>query len=190
MTKEECVKKASKFSSRTEFSLGDRPAYDYAKANNIMDELFPDKRQKPKYSTEEERHQAILETNKRYYYRNIDYYRKKGKRWRNTKIGRATQLAAAYSQTDNDTFTSPLTIDKNWIMEKIFSGQKCFYCGDSNWKHLGCDRIDNSLPHTPDNCICACGICNIERGDRYTIEEFVEYRKNNPLPKWDDSDFE
>lgn len=64
-------------------------------------------------------------------------------------------------------------------MENIFTS-KCIYCGDDNWEHLGCDRKDNSKPHTSDNIVCACGICNAERSDNYTVEEFIQYRKLHP----------
>ena len=77
-----------------------------------------------------------------------------------------------------------LDISKNvsskWIVENIFSGQACIYCGDQDWTHLGCDRIDNSKPHTADNVVCSCGLCNIEKNDRYTVEEFKQYRILHP----------
>src|SRR5690606_33775894 len=78
---------------------------------------------------------------------------------------------SGYDTKDNVTYI--------WIMENIFTSS-CVYCGDSDWEHLGCDRIDNSKPHTPENCVCACGICNIERSDRCTVEEFKQYRETHP----------
>ena len=98
---------------------------------------------------------------------------------------RAQNLCAAYKSADISEGRGDCALTKTWIMEHIFAS-RCIYCGDSDWTHLGADRIDNSKPHTPDNCVCACGICNIERNDRYTVEEFIEYRKKNPrtlLPK-------
>lgn len=101
------------------------------------------------------------------------------KKYRKTQKGRAHHLRSAYIQTDRVKGYGECTITEEWIIENIFNS-KCVYCGDSVWEHLGTDRIDNSLPHTPENCICACKKCNEERADRYTVEEFVNYRKLHP----------
>ena len=95
--------------------------------------------------------------------------------------GRSSILSSAYKSYDkNKGFDVSNNITKDWIVENIFNGQKCVYCGDDDWTHLGADRIDNTKPHTPDNVVCACGLCNIERNERYTVEEFKEYRKLHP----------
>lgn len=221
MTKEECVKRASKFSSRTKFSLGDRPAYDFARNNNILDELFDDKRLIGKYNTDEERKEARrqsdhkyrathktqvalktkqwrdknrdkwLEYQRKYYSEHIEDKREYQRQWRkdnnsvekqkeyrNTKKGRAICLSSAYRHYDRDTFSADTTISNTWIINNLFSGQSCVYCGDNNWKHLGADRIDNSKPHNEDNIVCACGICNVERQILLmSVSEFKTYRK-------------
>lgn len=111
---------------------------------------------------------------RRGYYR--DYVRKR----RKTTTGRAQQLLDGYRYKDKINNRGTCTITKNWIINKIFTSS-CVYCGDSDWAHLGCDRIDNSLPHTPENCICACGICNIEREYKeMSVDEFKKYRAANP----------
>lgn len=106
--------------------------------------------------------------------------KEKGKEYRKTKNGRAAYLKSAYNAWDKkrDLNTSS-NITQQWIIDNIFNSS-CIYCGDSDWTHLGADRIDNSKPHTPENCVCACGICNTERSDRFTVEEFKEYRKLHP----------
>lgn len=70
-------------------------------------------------------------------------------------------------------------ITREWLVDHVYASA-CIYCGDSDWTHLGCDRIDNGKPHTPDNVVCSCGICNVERGDKFTVEEFIKYRKTHP----------
>lgn len=111
-----------------------------------------------------------------------EYWKKlKNDRRYNTKEGRAQCLADNYKRHDRDNNLDPSSnVDSEWIMNNIFSGQKCIYCGDSDWQHLGCDRIDNEKPHTPDNCVCACGICNTERSCWYSVDEFKHYRLYNP----------
>nr|DAK52161.1 MAG TPA: restriction endonuclease [Caudoviricetes sp.] len=56
----------------------------------------------------------------------------------------------------------------DYILKNIF-GQKCIYCGTI--KNVGCDRIDNSKPHTIDNIVPACAECNFIRGNRFNVEE-------------------
>ena len=89
----------------------------------------------------------------------------------NTKRGRASRLAMYYKRYDKIAGREDCTITQEWILENIFTSS-CVYCGESDWRLLGCDRIDNSLPHTPENCVCSCGKCNVERGDRWSVDEF------------------
>lgn len=102
------------------------------------------------------------------------------KQYFSSKTGRAKNILTQYRRRDISAERGECTITEDYIINSIFTS-KCVYCGDSNWKHLGCDRIDNNIPHTPDNVICACGVCNSERQCRkMTVEEFVEYRKTHP----------
>ena len=116
-------------------------------------------------------------------YRKTDQYkewrRDYDKDRRNTMKGRAHSLLCAYKETDKQRDLGPCTITEEWIMENIFNST-CVYCGDSNWKNLGVDRIDNEKAHTPENSVCACVVCNAERANRFSVSEFVEYRKNHP----------
>ena len=98
-----------------------------------------------------------------------------------TKMGRASFINLRYNQEDKKRgFNISNNVSSKWIVDNIFSGQKCVYCGDQDWTHLGCDRKDNNKPHTADNVVCACGLCNIERGNNYTVEEFKQYRPLHP----------
>lgn len=121
----------------------------------------------------------VREYRKKYKKEHKDLVNAQAKERRGRKVGRAYSLLYSYKQSDNLENRGECTLTKDWIIDNIFNSS-CVYCGDSDWRHLGCDRIDNSLPHTPENCVCACGICNIERSDRYTIAEFKEYRKTHP----------
>jgi len=147
------------------------------------------------HNTEEKR-ALKREYAKEYYSKNKDnitvrhkeYWKENGYKYRcriraKTPYNRAQILAASYNRSDiSRGFDVSNNIDGKWIEEQVFAS-KCIYCGDDNWKHLGCDRIDNSKPHTPDNVVCSCGICNVERNDRYSVEEFIEYRKTHPRDK-------
>lgn len=101
-------------------------------------------------------------------------------RYKGTKSGKAVILLNSYRQADSKHNRGECTLTKSWILNNIIASS-CIYCGDSDWRHLGADRLNNDLPHTPDNCVCACGICNIERQWKgMTVSEFVEYRKVHP----------
>lgn len=128
----------------------------------------------------EENKDKVAESNKRWRKNNSDYVKEKQQKYYSTKIGRAKHLIQMYNQADmNRGYDISNNVDEKWITNNIFTS-KCVYCGDSNWKHLGCDRIDETIPHTEDNIVCSCGICNRERSNQYSVEEFVEYRKTNP----------
>lgn len=108
---------------------------------------------------------------------NSEFY----KNYYSNKEGKSAIMAYGYKRSDKiKGFDTEKNVTPEWIQENIFNGQKCIYCGDSDWTHLGCDRIDNTKGHTPDNIVCACGICNAVRRDRYSVEEFIEYRKTHP----------
>ena len=104
----------------------------------------------------------------------IDYQNEYQKEYDKTPIARANSLLSAYKQRDKKTNRGVCTLTAKWIVENIFSS-KCRYCGKDDWIKLGCDRIDNALPHTPDNVVPCCEECNIERGST-PYEEFLKIK--------------
>ena len=94
-----------------------------------------------------------------------------------TQKGRASNLLCGYRRDDINSNYGKCTLTKEWVIEHIFNS-KCIYCGETDWLKLGCDRIDNNLPHTPENCVCACYKCNCERNNKkMSFEEFIKYKK-------------
>lgn len=91
-------------------------------------------------------------------------------KWRKTQIGRASYLVGNYQRHDKKAKRSECTLTAKWIVENIFS-KPCVYCGKTDWHELGCDRIDNSKPHTPENVVTCCEECNIKRGTK-KFEDF------------------
>ena len=71
-----------------------------------------------------------------------------------------------------------------------FLQQPCFYCGDT--ENIGLDRVNNSKGHCKSNCLPCCTLCNLTRGNRYTIEEFqkigrvIKQIKNERLTEQND----
>ncbi len=140
-----------------------------------------------KYKTEEERITARKESSKQYYQRNkekrIEYsteYRKghkekiaeKDAKYRSTKRGKAVYRLYNYKLEDMKYNRGECTLTRDWIVDNIFSGQSCVYCGESDWTKLGCDRIDNSKPHTPENVVPCCVRCNKKKA-RFSYEKFM-----------------
>lgn len=84
------------------------------------------------------------------------------KNWRNTPYGRATYLITNYRNMDKLCgFDNPCNITAQWIVDNILS-KPCSHCGKTGWKEIGCNRLDNSKPHTPDNVEPCCMLCNVE----------------------------
>lgn len=94
-------------------------------------------------------------------------------RIRNTKKGRARNLIDGYNNSDNKYNRGKCTLTPEWIIQNIFNNQKCVYCGEDDWTKLGCDRINNDLPHTPDNVVPCCKKCNKKRGTM----QYIEFKK-------------
>lgn len=150
------------------------------------------------YKTEEERIAARRERQRRWrrnhpeydsnrYQNNKEYFSKYHENWRkenkeelserraeyeSTPEARALHLARNYKTHDLKANRGECTITGEWIIKNIFTSP-CRYCGESDWRKLGCDRIDNSLPHTPDNVVCCCGDCNLKR-NRTPYDEFIK----------------
>lgn len=155
-----------------------------------------------KYFTEEERIAARRASNKRWKdeHRDDENYKAKCrascKRWRDknpdyadewmteyrsTTYGRANRLLHSYKQKDKKRNQGECTLTVDWIVENVFSGQCCHYCGESDWKKLGVDRKDSSLPHTAENCVPCCKHCNDMKGDM-SYDDYIEKIKSGGSP--------
>lgn len=119
--------------------------------------------------------EKVKEINRKWKKENPDKVNENQRKWRenNPEMTRAIYLANNYRQNDKKHNRGECTITAQWIVDNVFSGQRCFYCGETDWTELGCDRIDNSLPHTPENVVCCCEECNKKRGSK-PYEEFCK----------------
>ena len=91
------------------------------------------------------------------------------------KLKRANKLAYHYHWHDINTynFKCEADIDGEWIVDNIFNNE-CIYCGERDWRKLGCDRMNNSKPHTKDNVVCCCKRCNTLKSNKFTVDEMKE----------------
>lgn len=88
------------------------------------------------------------------------------------KEERAKCLIASYDREDEKYKRGKCLLTPEWVVENIFT-QSCHYCGESDWHKLGADRVDNSLPHTPDNVVPCCRDCNKKKG-RKTYDYYMK----------------
>ena len=116
---------------------------------------------KKKYKTDEERKAAQKAQHAKHYQQNRDKIRAQQNEYNSTPYGRAIQLLTNYRLSDKLKKRGECTLTAEWIVEHIFS-QPCAHCGCSDWRKIGCNRLDNNLPHTPDNVEPCCKKCNDE----------------------------
>ena len=76
-----------------------------------------------------------------------------------TQLGRASMLLSTYNKEDKKYDRGHGDLTAHWIVENIFS-KPCAHCGKTGWKTIGCNRLDNSKPHTKDNVEPCCKHCN------------------------------
>lgn len=102
------------------------------------------------------------------------------------QIHRAKYLIKSYRQKDKKYNCGECTITVDEFLEICSNG--CTYCGETDWKVLGLDRIDNSKPHTKDNCVCSCWSCNDKRQRNEIKIPILQYTKDGEFIKeWDSS---
>lgn len=122
--------------------------------------------------------EEILEKRKQHYQENKEKTLEKQKNYYKTPMGRAQWLVQGYKREDKKYGRGECTLTAKWVVDNIFTS-KCHYCGESNWHKLGCDRIDNSKPHTMDNVVPCCYECNCKRSSKSYEEFLAECNKIN-----------
>ena len=106
--------------------------------------------------------EKILEQQKQYNKDNAEYFKEYKKQYSKTPMGKALYLLNRYNQSDKKHNRGKGDLTAKWIVDNIFS-KPCHYCGKTDWRKIGCDRINNSKPHTEDNVVPCCEECNRKR---------------------------
>lgn len=114
---------------------------------------------KDKEKLKETRHKYYLEHKEEFKERAKKWFSENGKEIRNTPKYRAISLVNSYKQFDKKHNYGVCNLTSDWIVENIFS-KPCAHCGKEGWKVIGCNRLDNSKPHTIDNVEPCCKECN------------------------------
>lgn len=110
--------------------------------------------------------EKLREYNKNYYYTHrkeiIAQRTEYNKDYVKTQMGRAQRQFQQYKFMDKrNGFDEVIDFDAKWIVDNIYT-KPCVHCGETDWTKLGCNRLDNSRPHTIDNVEPCCWKCNIK----------------------------
>lgn len=98
----------------------------------------------------------------------------------NPQKSRANSLLTNYRRNDKIYNRGECTLTAGWIIENIFS-KPCVHCGESDWRKIGCNRLDNTKPHTPDNVEPCCRRCNRELQGGTRLKQVYQYTTGGTL---------
>lgn len=81
----------------------------------------------------------------------------------------AKQMVKGYKRMDRERFgDDSKTITAEWFVQNIMY-KPCAHCGKVGYGLIGCNRLDNSKPHTIDNVESCCFKCNCKENIRDQI---------------------
>lgn len=146
--------------------------------NRKYAENNPEKVKESKRKWYEANSEKVKEYVRKWYEENKDDFNAYHKEWIKEKrkkdpiLARAQRICDSYRTNDKKYNRGKCALTAKWIIENIFS-KPCFYCGETGWEIMGCDRINNDLPHTPNNVVPCCKECNNKRRSK-PFEEFCK----------------
>lgn len=120
------------------------------------------------------------EYNKQWREQNKEYDKQRRLNYMRTTMGRASHLVQGYKKEDEKHNRGECTLTKEWIVENIFS-KPCTHCGKTGWEIIGCNRLDNSKPHTPDNVEPCCEECNKKLNFKEMSKQVFQYTLEGEL---------
>ena len=89
-----------------------------------------------------------------------------------TPMGRACRLVGGYNDEDKKHGRGKGNLTSKWVYDNILF-KPCVHCGKEGWDVIGCNRLDNTKPHTKDNVEPCCKECNL----KLAAKEFIKYQK-------------
>ncbi len=108
------------------------------------------------------------------------------KRYRNTIYGKANKLVHVYNELDRKYNRGKGDLTPQWLIENILT-KSCVHCGESDWRKLGCNRLDNSKPHSKDNVEPCCRECNLGLVGHETKQVYQYTLDGNLVKIWKSS---
>lgn len=132
---------------------------------------------KQKYFTEEERKEARKKSWKKY--NQTHNYLQRIKKENPIKY-RATILITSYWTKDKKKHRGKGDLTVGWLIENILL-KPCAHCGKTGWDKIGCNRLDNTKPHTKDNVEPCCEDCNNEQNYNELRKKVYQYSLDGEL---------
>lgn len=131
----------------------------------------------------------MSENRKEYQRKWFENHREKQKEYRikrrSTPLGRAEHLIGDYKLADKNANRGEGDLTKEWIVDNILS-KPCAHCGIEGWKVIGCNRLDNSKPHTMDNVEPCCRRCNSKlQGRPKKSFDQIDPKTGDVVKHWD-----
>ena len=91
------------------------------------------------------------------------------------QLGWAKRMVAHYRQMDRDRgFDDKDTISVEWFLQNI-AYQPCAHCGKQGIGLIGCNRLDNTKPHSIDTVEPCCFKCNCKENIRDMLERGLHW---------------
>lgn len=120
------------------------------------------------------------EYHKQYYQNNKERLADYQKEHRNTPFGRAAMLVRAYNCWDKRAGRGKGNLTPQWVHDNILY-KPCAHCGAVGWQIIGCNRIDNSKPHTIGNVEPCCYLCNCKLNGNELARQVYQYTLEDEL---------
>ena len=102
------------------------------------------------------------------------------KKYYNTQMGRAVRIVQNNKYQDSIYNRGNVDYDAKWVVDNILS-KPCSHCGETDWTKIGCNRLDNSKPHTKDNVEPCCFKCNLKLNANDLSKTTYLYDSNKQL---------
>lgn len=96
---------------------------------------------------------------------------------------RAKHLLCNYNTMDRNNGLGKGDLTAQWIIDNIFS-QPCVHCGKTGWENVGCNRLDNTKPHTMNNVEPCCGECNTKLALKERGGYSSQFKKKHTKYSW------
>lgn len=137
-----------------------------------------------KIYTDEERVIQHKKATKAWREKNKEHIYNINKQYDETPRGKANHLLRNYKTNDIKANRGEGDLTVEWIEEQIQKG--CTYkdqCGTTDWRKIGLNRKDNSLPHTKANCEPCCWECNQRLNNIQRSKKVYQYTLDGKLVK-------
>lgn len=128
----------------------------------------------------EKNKERLAEQNKEYREKNKKRIAENKKEYGDTPMGRAVMLVTHYNQLDKKYGRGKGNLIAQWVHDNILF-EKCVYCGATGWRLIGCNRIDNTKPHTTDNVEPCCKKCNNIQYGKELAKQVYQYTLDGEL---------